>query len=230
MEVTKVFIDGVGEVDFKMDINILKKTNHLDILVPEVKSLNLAKATVLDAGCGTGIISSGIWEEKFTIIGMDISRNHIRMGKKLFRNVLFVLGDLRHIPFREDSLDLIIFHSVLTYVKAAIVLEEVARVGKNKCFLILCEFNPSNPLVRKNRGWGSRQLISLKEYSKMLRRNNICILKSNFIDFTPTTLKFKQGFLFSLLRCPFSLLEKVTKKIPLVNQYGGFIFISAQKA
>jgi len=230
VEMAKVFIDSVGEVEFKTDVNILKKTNHLDILIPEVRSLNLSNAIILDAGCGTGIISNEVWENRYTTIGMDISRRHIKIGKRIFRNVLFVLGDLHHIPFRDNSLDTIIFHSVLTYVKASIVLSEVARAGKNKCFLILCEFNPSNPLVRKNRGWGSRQLISLKEYSTMLHKNRINILKTNFIDFTPTTLKFKHGFFISLLRSSLSLLEKTIKKVPLVNHYGGFIFISAQKA
>lgn len=227
MEVTKVFID---EVEFKADINILKKTNHLDVLLSQLKSLNLAKATILDAGCGTGIVSNEIWEKKYTTIGIDISRKHIKVGKNMFRNVFFVLGDLHHVPFREGSFDVIIFHSVLTYVKASIVLTEVARVGKDRCFLILCEFNPLNPLVRKNKGWGSRQLFSLKEYSKMLHKNNINILKTNIIDFTPTTLKYKKGFFVSLLRYLFILLEKTVKKIPLVNGYGGFILISAQRA
>jgi trans-aconitate methyltransferase len=71
---------------------------------------------VLDLGCSDAPLLRHLGLGYDSYIGLDISLRSLRMAKDKFPRHQFVLGDLRRLPFREMSFDLIFAVSILEHV------------------------------------------------------------------------------------------------------------------
>ena len=85
------------------------------------RNCNLNYKTILDAGCGTGLLIEYVFninidniKKKVKYVGIDISwkmlihfSNKTRKLKNIV-NTCLVLGDIENLPFRDDSFNLII--------------------------------------------------------------------------------------------------------------------------
>lgn len=60
---------------------------------------------ILDAGCGPGRDSGYFSEQGYKVIGVDLSKGLLEVAKKRFPQCKFVEGDLRNLPFEDDSFD-----------------------------------------------------------------------------------------------------------------------------
>jgi 2-polyprenyl-3-methyl-5-hydroxy-6-metoxy-1,4-benzoquinol methylase/uncharacterized protein YbaR (Trm112 family) len=70
--------------------------------------------TILDAGCGNGILTSLLGEHFETVIGVDLGTSVVQAALRNSRsNVHFVQGDLMHPPFRGSCADVLISLGVL---------------------------------------------------------------------------------------------------------------------
>lgn len=105
---------------------------------------------VLDAGCGTGLVSFALAEKypNIEIIGFDYSKNMIEVAEKInikrkFKNIKFYVGDLENInPLRDlknnkqtlavNSFDLIFVAGALEYTDLSKGIDELAKFLKNK--------------------------------------------------------------------------------------------------
>lgn len=93
-------------------------------VVEEVKNKIGAWENILDIGCGTGSLLINILEkiETYTI-GLDISRAMIKKAAKNIskhekkKHVDLVLGDAHKLPFRNNSLNLIISTGTLHHIR-----------------------------------------------------------------------------------------------------------------
>lgn len=129
----------------------------------------LAKGIVLNVGCGLGSLSNDLSRIGYETVSLDISFEKVRAGKKLGFISEFIIADASHMPFRDSVFGLLLSVSVLTYCyKPYVALQEIARVSKGGSQFLAFEFNKDSLMVRWFRGYGSRQLISLREYTKML--------------------------------------------------------------
>lgn len=57
---------------------------------------------ILDLGCGTGRYVHLFHRDGYRIAGMDLSRVLIESGRKKYRGLDWILGDMRHVPGRFD--------------------------------------------------------------------------------------------------------------------------------
>jgi len=118
-----------------------------------IKRKDLKNRTILDAGCGTGLISEFFQEEydvidqsDFKYVGVDLSIEMInifkeRLGKVYRRASGFfglILADLENLPFRVDSFNLLI--SITSYQNLPDVkrgIKESLRTLREKSFIII---------------------------------------------------------------------------------------------
>lgn len=68
---------------------------------------------VLDAGCGTGLLTMHLAKRVRHVVGLDISRSMIAVAKKHqaeqeHHNITFVFADLEALPFVEHSFDFVV--------------------------------------------------------------------------------------------------------------------------
>lgn len=111
--------------------------------------VSLPQGKYLDLGCGTGILAREIRKKfeaiKIAYYGIDLSHKMIKLGKRcnpLLNN--FIVGDIEHLPFREESFDAVISNSVLHWLNIPEIrqtpkkaLAEVFRVLKINCPLAI---------------------------------------------------------------------------------------------
>lgn len=71
---------------------------------------------ILDAGCGTGLITEKLRDKGAFVVGVDFSKGMLQRAKKKFSDVVdvdLVLSDVEYLPFRPRSFDLIVSVTVI---------------------------------------------------------------------------------------------------------------------
>ena len=149
---TQGFYDRIADVQ-----NLAMKLNGYRASVAKyLRSLELsidADSMVLDAGCGTGIVSLAFQDAAFEIkrsVALDLSykslevaRDEFRKRKKLARVIDAVQGNVLSLPFADESFDLILMCGVLEYTPLDQGLRETARVLRKGAPLVLLPVKPS---------------------------------------------------------------------------------------
>lgn len=142
------------------DQSVRSSLNHLD---------NTSK--ILDCGVGTGAFSLALLdsiEQPAHITGIDISHPMLTQAQQNLKNRCTTLdlrwGNIRHLPFADESFDAITFAHVLEHMAEPIeTLREMIRVLK-----------PGAPLIgsvtRKNLG---QALMSLHWYNRGYTANQL---------------------------------------------------------
>jgi len=86
---------------------------------------------VLDAGCGAGRPATETLAAAHDVVGLDISREQLRMARDRVPDADLTMGDLATLPFADDSFDaLVSYHAIIHVPKAehGDVLSEFQRV------------------------------------------------------------------------------------------------------
>lgn len=149
---TQGFYDRIADVQ-----NLAMKLNGYRASVAKyLRSLNLdidAESMVLDAGCGTGIVSLAFQDAAFdpkravaldlSFKSLEVAREQFRKRKKHARKTDAVQGNIVHLPFADNSFDLVMMCGVLEYVPLDDGLREAARVLKPGAPLVLLPVKPS---------------------------------------------------------------------------------------
>ena len=98
-----------------------------------LEQLNIAcNSTVLDVGCGTGLLFSHVATETQTVVGVDISRLLLLQAKgraRDFCNVHLVQADADHLPFRNACFSIVLVFTVLQNMPKP--LETLSEVKRN---------------------------------------------------------------------------------------------------
>lgn len=123
-------------------------------------------SSVLDDGCGTGLLFNYIADKAGMVVGLDISRKVLAEAKrrsKRFDNVHLVLADADHAPFKD---------SVFSHIFAITLIQNVP--------------NPEKTLVEAKRVAGKRAVIvvtglkkkfSLEVFEGLLYKLGLNVLK-----------------------------------------------------
>ena len=63
--------------------------------------------TILDAGCGEGYYTDGIYRDNRTVIGIDISKTALQKAAPKNRNITYIAASLFDLPIQNESIDLL---------------------------------------------------------------------------------------------------------------------------
>lgn len=142
-----------------------------------VDSIGLPQAAdVLDAGCGPGYLLAELAARRFRLHGMDGAAGMLRNAEARLAAlapdppVSFRQGDIEHLPYDDESFDLVCSTGVIEYLATdERVLREFFRVLKPGGYLILPVTNVWSPVVwldtpvefLKRQGWFRRPFNSV---------------------------------------------------------------------
>lgn len=132
-------IRAAGEVRFRSeyDYAIFEYTRSSKVIQSVERSGVKLRGRVLDAGCGSGGTALSIAEEVSFAVGLDLSPRFSDAGtllarEKKIRNVAFTQGDGLKLPYRSESFDVVLSHSVIEHLSSAeAYIAECARVLKH---------------------------------------------------------------------------------------------------
>lgn len=150
---TQNFYDRIADVH-----NLLMQVNgYRNSVANFLKSMELEldkNSLVLDAGSGTGIVTSAFYRAGFLpqqTIAYDLSFNLLKVSREELtkdrkiaaRNISPVQGNVLNFPFADETFDLVLTCGVLEYVPLEEGLSEMARVLKKGAKLVLIPIKPS---------------------------------------------------------------------------------------
>lgn len=147
------FYDRIADVH-----NLMMKINgYRDSVAKYLNALDLkltSESLVLDAGSGTGIVTLGFCDanlESKKIVALDLSLKSLEVARAQFvkdknadtEKIAAVQGNILHLPFADQTFDVVLTCGVLEYVSVEEGLKEFARVMKTGAKLILIPVKPS---------------------------------------------------------------------------------------
>lgn len=131
---------------------------------------------ILDSGCGVGAHAKMLYEEGFSVVGLDFCEAMVRRSKKHAKEASFMLSDMQEIPLGDESVDHIVSVNALYVVPDPDkVLSEWNRILKPGGYLHLISF--AEPLNIKEMNKEYLQNYGSFEYVKMFTSqffNGIC--------------------------------------------------------
>jgi len=116
-------------------------TRRLEVMMKQMPPLG--NKTVLEVGCGAGIISLELAKTAKKVVGIDVTETGLDFGRKLasalnYSHVEFKKGDAEHLEFEDESFDVIVCSEVLEHLlDPSKAVSEFHRVLKRDGTLII---------------------------------------------------------------------------------------------
>lgn len=105
------------------------------------RSLDKQEQSVLDVGCGNGWAMAFINRQRqFYTVGIDIFRPYLAYAKKQLTHDDYVLGDIRKLPVKKKSFDVVICLEVLEHLEkedGRQLLEEMKAIARRQVIISL---------------------------------------------------------------------------------------------
>jgi ubiquinone/menaquinone biosynthesis C-methylase UbiE len=123
--------------------------------------------TVLDIGCGTGTSLDSYHKAGYTVMGIDASPAMLAAARsKLAGRAQLYLGDASHLPFPNESFDLVhtmfLLHEIPASLRSSVVREAQRVMKKGGRFLVI-DYAPGP--ARFPKGWLYKTVIFFMEIS-----------------------------------------------------------------
>lgn len=122
----------------------------LERWLPVARPRRLLKTDLYDETCSDGLVAT-LAGRADAVAGIDVSPV-IAASARARSGVSAVAGDVRRLPFRSGSFDVVVSNSTLDHfadhAQIAAALHEIERVLADDGVLILTLDNPSHPLLR----------------------------------------------------------------------------------
>ena len=177
----------------------------------------IKQGSVLNVGCGTGLLANSLEKEGFAVTGLDSSSEMLEQAKK--RGVKTVLGVSDSLPFKANQFNLVVcigtLHHIADQDKIAKSIKEMVRVVKPGCPVVIWDHNPNNPywpilMRRLPQDRGITRLVPLGEIVEVLKKMGVSKIKVYRKGFVPD---FAPRFLMPVI----SGIEFVCERLPLVR-------------
>lgn len=118
--------------------------------LPEQPAPRLLKTDTFDEAVGEGLIQF-LKTRAHTVVGMDLSFQNVQLTCTGEMSIRGACADVRHLPFGEESFDVVISNSTLDHFQTLdeiiVSLRELHRVLRKDGRLILTLDNPANPII-----------------------------------------------------------------------------------
>lgn len=142
-------IAGLYDITFKFNGYSRSLEKYLEEHLPPLP----AQARVLDAGCGTGLLTLAllkVLDQPLRITAIDLSASSLVTARRAVaensgrtQSVKFAQANLLQLPFADDSFDLIMTSGVLEYVSLSAGFNELARVIRPGGYMLHLPVRPS---------------------------------------------------------------------------------------
>ena len=100
--------------------------------------------TLLDIGCGAGLLANGLVSEALEITGIDVSQQSLDVAQKydVTRSVRYMCANAYALPFRDKSFDVVCAMDVLEHVEQPhLLISEASRVLRDGGLFFFHTFN-----------------------------------------------------------------------------------------
>lgn len=191
---------------------LAKRIRFVSELMPE--------GSVLDVGCGTGVVASRLADRGYEVTGVDPSGGMLEHLRETDRRVNAVQGSATDLPFDDGTFDLTMCVAVMHHIAAPTLvhaaLAEMVRVTRPGGLILVWDHNPRNPywknlMARVPQDDGSERLIPEGEIVTGLVDGGAVLISTKQLGFVPD---FAPPSLLGLS----AGLERVVERTPGLNR------------
>lgn len=125
---TKIFYDRLSNCYEEI---FLDHIVHIETVVTLLTSIYYGRnnCTILDLGCGTGMVSKALTKHGFRVIGIDISLESIRLLKRTNQEVALIQGNIEYLPLQDRCFQTLVCLGTWRHLKnSEVALDEICRV------------------------------------------------------------------------------------------------------
>ncbi len=211
--------------------NFVQRFWHRQKFKRVMNSIKSKNAKILDAGCGSGVLFSLMPDSEFCV-GFDMSKEQIKFAKRYSRGG-FVIGDLKNMPFKENTFDFITIIEVLEHLNKEDAIKTLNRLNKllkrgGSLILTTPNYISLWPIIEII--WNKINPINYAKLhvNKMTTKNVRQFLEQS--DFN--NIKIETFFIISpfLAFLPFKIAEKIGQiETKIFPDFGSLIFAKANK-
>lgn len=215
---------------------------HLIHIMPVLRSLS-DEFMIIDVGVGTGSLLRLIREAvKPEVVGLDISRQALREAKLRFKpfksKSSLILGDVFHLPFRNDTFDVVICLGLMEHFKDSLTpMSNVLKLVKEGGYAFISVpqqrslYTPYKywQIRRKRWPFGFEREFTADELREICEKLGLAKVKIVGIDFYPSFLKIIP---FEILLRPLvvKIVEFMEKKVRDPLKFAHMLMIISVKS
>lgn len=167
--------------------------------------------TLIDLGCGEGVITSNIASERVKVVGTDCLFEHVLSAAKSSQmDEKFIASDILKPIFKKEIADIVLLHHVLEHFDDGIdlILESCHRMLKKNGYLILGVPNEDSLMGRLSRKIHPKLYANGEHVRFYTEKSIVDFVKSK--GFNPVST-YRIGFLFPIYYVHIALIScKVT--------------------
>jgi SAM-dependent methyltransferase len=103
--------------------------SHQRFALEMVEATLPPSSTILDVGCGSGVMAAKLMEQGYAVWGIDFAEPMIRHAQQLCGSDQFVVGDVQDLPFPDNAFDGVVSLGVMQFMDSdEQALREIWRV------------------------------------------------------------------------------------------------------
>lgn len=157
---TRTFYDNISSIYDDVFTSHKVHAHNIAQVLTDTFASKRHKVSVLDLGCGTGMLSILLAESGFSIVGMDISFLSLRRLKQKTHAFGVVQADADFLPIQSRSLDAVVcLGSWRHFSDIGTVSAEIARLLKTDGIFIVGYFPPALAgVIHINQKWMNQLL------------------------------------------------------------------------
>lgn len=213
---------------------------HIKRMIAAVDENKVKKGSILDNGCGVGILSEYLSNPD--VIGIDISPNMVKLAESRMRKV--VEGSSENLPFENESFDVVFCRALLHHLadperavgEVARVLRSDGQVVFSDTLLSFVSSLPRKAVYRTKHFSSLHKNFSRQELTSLIGKY-FKIEKVDYFGFIayplvalPDVANFLKWIPFKKVTVPFLVsMDSFLMKIPLINKQAWGIMIQARK-
>jgi len=177
-----------------------KKLVHTKKELADLKRILDKKQKILDAACGYGRFTIPLAKAGYQIGGIDITPIFIKKARELAKkdklNIKFKIGDIRKLPYKDNSFDIIIcmWSAFLELNKKSDQLKAIKKMSRalKKNGFVFMEMSPP---FKKLKG----RIVDKKSKDEIIIKKNITIGKTSNIE-SPAMYRHNKKTLVDLFK------------------------------
>ncbi|HOK79340.1 MAG TPA: methyltransferase domain-containing protein [bacterium] len=208
--------DSVAEV-YDSVFKRFVRDHYIEKRIQYIKKNFGSRKKILDAGCGTGLLTMHLLQAGFDVYGIDISQEMAKIAENRLPGRI-VCACIKNIPFPAESFDGVICVATLhhlNHIEFRHALKEMVRVLKVGGRLLIWDHNRINPywhwlMKRVPQDTGREKIFSAKIIIREMKSNGLSLIKHERKGFVP-------DFAPALSMPLFTFLEKGIENIPFLN-------------
>lgn len=149
---------------------LLIKVREKTLFLNKIATYTGKHGRILEAGCGTGVLSTFLSNQGFKVIAVDVDEGMLKIAKKISdkfsQKPIFRKINLFNLQFPQNYFDLVFSHGVLEHFtdkEIITLINKQLKISKTLIFSV-----PSNYLTERDRYFGNERFLSMGKWKEII--------------------------------------------------------------